>query len=61
MLGIGIGNLVTNLIGEDITFIIPWGWILMAFALGIVVGLGSGYYPAWKASKMDPIESLRFE
>jgi len=61
VLGIGIGNLVTNLIGEDITFIIPWGWILMAFSLGIVVGLGSGYYPAWKASKMDPIESLRFE
>jgi putative ABC transport system permease protein len=60
-LGIGIGNLVTNLIGEDITFIIPWGWIVLAFLLGVVVGLGSGYYPAWKASKMDPIESLRFE
>ena len=60
-LGIGIGNLVTNLIGEDITFIIPWGWIILAFLLGLIVGLGSGYYPAWKASKMDPIESLRFE
>jgi putative ABC transport system permease protein len=60
-LGIGIGNLVTNLIGEDITFIIPWVWIILAFLLGVVVGLGSGYYPAWKASKMDPIESLRFE
>ncbi len=61
ILGIGIGNLVTNMIGDDITFIIPWGWILMAFLLGVIVGLGSGYYPAWKASKLDPIESLRFE
>jgi putative ABC transport system permease protein len=61
LLGIGIGNLVTNLIGEDISFIIPWGWIVLAFLLGVIVGLGSGYYPAWKASKMDPIESLRFE
>ena len=61
ILGIGIGNLVTSLIGEDITFIIPWGWIVLAFLLGVIVGLGSGYYPAWKASKMDPIESLRFE
>ena len=61
ILGIAIGNLVTNLIGEDITFIIPWAWIIMAFILGVIVGLGSGYYPAWKASKMDPIESLRFE
>ena len=61
LLGIGIGNLVTNLIGDDITFIIPWVWIIMAFVLGVVVGLGSGYYPAWKASRLDPIESLRFE
>jgi len=61
VMGIGIGNLVTNLIGDDITFIIPWGWIILAFLLGVIVGLGSGYYPAWKASKMDPIESLRFE
>ncbi len=61
ILGIGIGNLVTNMIGDDITFIIPWAWILMAFLLGVIVGLGSGYYPAWKASKLDPIESLRFE
>ena len=61
VLGIGIGNLVTSLIGDNISFIIPWAWIIMAFVLGLVVGLGSGYYPAWKASKLDPIESLRFE
>jgi putative ABC transport system permease protein len=61
ILGIGIGNLVTSLIGDDVTFIIPWLWIIMAFVLGVVVGLGSGYYPAWKASRLDPIESLRFE
>ncbi len=61
ILGIGIGNLVTMAIGDDIAFIIPWTWIAMAFGLGMIVGLGSGYYPAWKASKLDPIESLRFE
>ncbi len=61
ILGIAIGNIVTSAIGDDITFIIPWLWIFLAFGLGVVVGLGSGYYPAWKASRLDPIESLRFE
>jgi putative ABC transport system permease protein len=61
ILGIGVGNLITSAIGDDITFIIPWVWIIVAFAIGVVVGLGSGYYPAWKASKLDPIDSLRFE
>lgn len=58
-LGIAIGNLVSSFISGS--FIIPWFWMLMAFAIGMVVGLASGYYPAYKASKMDPIESLRFE
>ncbi len=61
ILGIALGNLVTNLIGDDISFIVPWVWILFSFLIGIVVGVGSGYYPAKKASKLDPIESLRFE
>lgn len=61
ILGIAVGNLITGAIGDDIQFIIPWLWIIVAFAIGIVVGLGSGYYPAWKASKLDPIDSLRFE
>jgi len=58
-LGIAIGNLVSSLI--DGSFVIPWFWMFMAFAIGMFVGLASGYYPAYKASKMDPIESLRFE
>ena len=61
ILGIAVGNLITSAIGDDIAFIVPWVWIVVAFVIGVVVGLGSGYYPAWKASKLDPIDSLRFE
>lgn len=60
VLGIGIGNLISNLISPG-TFVIPWIWIIVGFVICVVVGLVSGYYPAYKASRVDPIESLHFE
>ncbi len=60
VLGIGIGNLISNLISPG-TFVIPWLWIIVGFVICVVVGLVSGYYPAYKASRVDPIESLHFE
>jgi putative ABC transport system permease protein len=60
IMGIGIGNLISRAIGID-TFVVPWLWMLVGLVICVVVGLLSGYYPAFKASKLDPIESLRFE
>ncbi|MHA7102696.1 ABC transporter permease [Roseivirga pacifica] len=59
LLGIGIGNILGNILGG--TFVIPWVWITVGLVICVIVGLISGYIPASKASKMDPIESLRFE
>lgn len=60
ILGILIGNGISSLIGID-KFVVPWLWMLVGMLICVGVGLLSGYYPAHKASKLDPIESLRFE
>lgn len=58
-LGILIGNLLSMVMGGS--FIMPWAWTILGLTLCIGVGLISGLYPAIKASKLDPVESLRYE
>ncbi len=59
ILGIIAGFIVTIFVKGH--FIIPWNWILLALFVCLVVGVISGLYPALKAAKLDPIESLRYE
>lgn len=59
VMGLFAGNMVSSMINSP--FIIPWKWIGLGVVLCFVVGIVSGYYPARKASKLDPIDSLRYE
>ena len=59
ILGIAIGNLMSMFIGGG--FIVPWLWMFSGVALCMLVGLFAGFYPALKASKLDPVEALRHE
>lgn len=59
LLGILAGFGVTAAMGGN--FVMPWNWIIMAIIVCTIVGLGSGIYPAMKASRLDPIEALRYE
>ncbi|MCK7559568.1 FtsX-like permease family protein [Chitinophaga sedimenti] len=59
ILGMLAGNIVSLLLKT--AFIVPWLWIAIGIALCGTVGLASGLYPAFKASRMDPIVALRYE
>lgn len=59
VIGILMGNGLSLIFGSPM--IIPWLWIFTGFLICIVVGLVAGIYPALKASRLNPIESLRYE
>jgi putative ABC transport system permease protein len=59
LFGLLIGNLLAVVMGAS--FIVPWNWIILGLLVCVGVGMVSGYYPASKASSLDPVEALRYE
>jgi ABC-type antimicrobial peptide transport system permease subunit len=65
------GGIAGILLGHGASFIVSTvvGWPTMtspaamavAFGVSALVGIVFGYYPAWTASRLDPIEALRYE
>ncbi len=59
VIGVLLGNIVSMLM--ETGFVIPWMWVFMGVVICTAVGLAAGYYPAYKASRLNPIEALRYE
>lgn len=57
--GIILGNVVSLLMSTH--FVVPWNMIIIGVIICTVVGIASGIYPAIKASKLNPINALRYE
>jgi putative ABC transport system permease protein len=72
MLGSFVGSILSIAAGYGINYLIlretrfmfqfaTLGYVLLGFSIGIATSVLSGLYPAWRASKLEPIEALRFE
>ncbi|MFB6258347.1 MAG: ABC transporter permease [Flavobacteriales bacterium] len=59
ILGMLAGNTVSLYFGGQL--FVPWDWMIGGVIICLFVGILSGYYPARKAARLDPIEALRHE
>jgi putative ABC transport system permease protein len=61
--GVGIGAVLTTVLTAafGVTLRVTWFYVLLSVLVSGAVGVASGWYPASKASKLDPIVALRAE
>jgi len=61
--GVALGALVTEILGRafELSLHITAGYVALALGVSSVVGIASGWYPASRAAKLDPVVALRAE
>jgi len=67
----GVGGIAGIIVGQLLAFVaskifpipsaVSLPWILIAVAVSASIGLFFGMFPAWRASRLDPVEALRYE
>jgi putative ABC transport system permease protein len=61
IIGILIGAGGALALSSVVPTLVSWWSVVLAFFFAAAVGVFFGVYPAWKASKLDPITALRYE
>ncbi|MEP7072427.1 MAG: ABC transporter permease [Verrucomicrobiota bacterium] len=59
LLGVIGGDLLALWLKVDLIF--PYGWAITGLVVCSAIGIGFGFYPAYRAAALDPIEALRYE
>ncbi len=64
----GLAGILFGVVGGNgvalwfhIAMVFPWGWALTGLIVCSLIGIGFGWYPAWKAAELEPVEALRYE
>jgi putative ABC transport system permease protein len=64
----GLAGIIIGVLGGngvalyfEMSMVFPWGWAITGLVVCSIIGTGFGFYPAWKAARLDPIDALRYE
>ena len=62
-MGVALGAMVTAILGRvfELSLHITVGYVALSLVVSGITGVVSGWYPAQRAAKMDPVVALRAE